>query len=421
MIKYGILLTLSLFHHAPTTIAAFSVSPKARLHSYQKPLRKHKQTRTLRSFTSIQHLSTSLKLSDPDDEIQVISYDGSIADTSEWRSKLAVEAALETWPHLKDYSNVPTGASVDGVLEVDQSWLINKMCALSHVMISDHDGMMGYDAVLLARLLLEEQLLDLGRSDGCKGKYGSKFHPSASVANKGTEKFSNGSRPLTVGEIASNWSNGACLRETLRAKYNVQRKDPLPIIKENLSKKIDTEFSSLPKVHPFMKEALSLRENNIFILVGDTMHIPTALASLSKSSISVQVTASIDDALEKSMHLKRKIFIVPPGDGEQGHRGILQHLLLQAKCGTSVHLIHSSLEHLLEAKLLFGDNRPSSQYDGYGKSAFGSGVSLKLSLPTWADNTKLSQENSAEMDPWMNLVSENEVTEEFSAKIFRNR
>lgn len=420
MIKSSTFFTLLVLQNALIHIATFSIIPKVR-HPYQKSLRKHKRTRPLCSFTSSPNLFTSLELSDPDNEIQVLSYDGSIANTSEWRSKLAVEAALETWPHLKDYPHVPTDVSVDGIMEIDQSWLINKMCALSHVMISDHDGMMGYDAVFLARLLLEEQLLDLGRSDGCKGKYGSKFHPSASVADKGIANSSNGSRPLTVGEITSNWLNGACLRATLRAKYHVERKDPLPIIKENLSKKIDNEVSCLPKVHPFMKEALSLCENNIFILVGDKMHIPAAVASLSDSSIYVQVSSSIDDAIEKSMNLKHNIFLVPSGDGKQGHRGILQHLLLQAKCGSSVHFIHSSFEHLLEAKLLFGDNRPSSQKDGYGDSAFGSCVSLKLSLPTWTDNTKLSQENNAEMDPWMNLVSEIEVTEKFSAKISRNR
>lgn len=159
-----------------------------------------------------------------------------------------------------------------------------------------------------------------------------------------------------------------------------------------------------------MKEFLSVREKKVcIILVGHTLHIPAALASLSKNSISVQVLASINDI--SSMGPENKIFLVPPGDGRQGHRDILQHLLVQAKSGSSVHFIHNSLETLLEAKMFFGDNRPRAQGDGYGISVFGSRVSLKLSLPTWADNTNLSQQNYAEMDSWMNLVNENEMME----------
>lgn len=250
MRKRGILLTISLLQYAPIPISTYSIIPKCYLQtSQQQPLLKHRRSRGLHSFTSTPGSSISEEISGP--VFQVLSYDGSIADTSEWRSTLAIEVALETWPHLQDYSNLPTDACSNDIIVTDH-WLINKMCALSHVMMSDHEGIMGCDAVFLARLLLEEQFLDQGRSDGCKGKYGSKFHPSALVVENGRGKPSAGSRPLTVGEIASNWSDGACLKETLRAKFHLQGKDPLPVIKKNLNKKIDAvSIGSLRFMHVY--------------------------------------------------------------------------------------------------------------------------------------------------------------------------
>jgi hypothetical protein len=178
--------------------------------------------------------------------IQIFSFDGAIADTSKWRSRLAVDVAMKTWPHLQELLAELTGSSNvshDDIAK-DQTWLINKMCALSHVMYSSTDGMMGCEAVLLARLLIEEQTLDLGRSSGCKGKYGSKYHPSTSEQSGNSKNSdggneSNGSRPLTVGEIAANWCDGGCLKDTLRAKYNIDFKDPFPTIKENLYERVN--------------------------------------------------------------------------------------------------------------------------------------------------------------------------------------
>jgi hypothetical protein len=49
-----------------------------------------------------------------------------------------------------------------------------------------------------------------------------------------------------VGEIASNWNDGACLKDTVRIKYNVDRKDPIPIIREEIKALLeDAEVSRL--------------------------------------------------------------------------------------------------------------------------------------------------------------------------------
>jgi hypothetical protein len=168
------------------------------------------------------------------DEIFIFSFDGALAHTSPWKSSMGIEVALEIWPFLKDEEPYK---SLHGH---GQDWLLNKMVALSHVLQSDQNAMMGCDHVLLARMLLEEQVLDQGRSDGSMGKYGSQFHPRQSIFRSHN---SQGSRPLTVGEISANWIEGASLRDTIRAKYHIDRKDPLPMIQKNIRKFLKEKVS----------------------------------------------------------------------------------------------------------------------------------------------------------------------------------
>jgi hypothetical protein len=216
----------------------FLRSSNAFLSPFSQPFRNHYTTEPASLHTQrITYLRAS-----PSD-VFVLSYDGVIADTKQWRSNLAISAALNTWPQLAQHNLI--GATGDQ----NRDWLINKLSALSDVTVTGEDGMMGCDAVLLARVLLEEQLLDEGRSNGCRGKYGSKFHPSSDSEEKQQQQQQQqnqqnqhqqeggsvqGSRPLTVGEIASNWNDGACLKDTVRIKYNVDRKDPIPIIREEI-------------------------------------------------------------------------------------------------------------------------------------------------------------------------------------------
>jgi len=44
-------------------------------------------------------------------------------------------------------------------------------------------------------------------------------------------------------------------------------------------------------------------------------------------------------------------------------------------------------------------------------------MSVTLFLPEWADNVHISQRNDCEMDPWLNLLSEEELLELISARI----
>jgi hypothetical protein len=168
------------------------------------------------------------------------AWDGVIAKSTEWRISQGLDAALETWPHLRD--SLPT---------TDMSWLQNKMRALSHVMLPRPT--LACDYALLARLLIEEQQLDAGRSTGADGKYARKFHPqpsdekkdqqtpmssssSSSAVSRSNTGNNVGSRPLTVGEIAANWNNGGCLSETLLTRYHCHGQNPLPILQRNVEK-----------------------------------------------------------------------------------------------------------------------------------------------------------------------------------------
>ena len=190
-------------------------------------------------------------------DVFVLSIDGTLVASSRLRSQLAVMAAIRVWPSLvvtmetlgMDISkyNLPllfednnrftdklkchddNGEDNDG-----NEWLIHKLSSLSSITQygNDQDLMLGCDSVLLARLLIEEQLLDEGRSNGRGGKYGGKFHPSSSSSSSSGNSnrkigIDDGGRsnrsvvgrcPLTVGELYANWSE---LREVTRIRYPV--------------------------------------------------------------------------------------------------------------------------------------------------------------------------------------------------------
>lgn len=199
----------------------------------QSPI-KQKQKHTLRitSHTSAPRLSLKSLLSS---EIFLLSFDGTIADTTEWRISQGIDLALRTWPHLND-SEVVSGSKD----HEDMRWLRNKMKAVSSVLTARPGAGLACDYALMARLLIEEQKLDEGRSNGNTGKYASKFHPQATntseeercSASFGTNQ--QGSRPLTVGEILVNWNKGGCLADTVLTRYHVNFKDPIPVLQQNL-------------------------------------------------------------------------------------------------------------------------------------------------------------------------------------------
>ena len=170
-------------------------------------------THSMTSSKILRSLALNSKFDGGNEDIFLLSIDGTLASSTTSKSWMAVCAALKVWPAL--HSTFETlGMNPDifdgtqnNIIELDESceWLIQKLSALASISQQGNspDAMLGCDAVLLSRLLLEEQLLDGGRSNGRGGKYGGKFHPSSSDDDVGTtgERSKVGSRPLTVGEL----------------------------------------------------------------------------------------------------------------------------------------------------------------------------------------------------------------------------
>lgn len=242
-----------------------------------------------------------------------------IAPTAQTHAKLAILAALRTWPHLKE-NPVARVACNDNVNDDNNNWLMNKMMALSHLHMPSS---MGCERVLLARMLLEEQQLDEQRSVGKRGKYASKFHPSTSYDtdtnnnnnnnSKGRHTRSNtiGSRPLTVGEISVNWSEGACLLDTLSVRYHVNNgQNPMPIIRECLQELISSSSSSSSSTNCMLYEnvtrnaQIALQEllshccanssNEVFIVLPHKCYLDAAVRLLSSSSFDTNKQKSND-------------------------------------------------------------------------------------------------------------------------------
>ena len=174
-------------------------------------------------------------------EIFLLSFDGTVAQTTEYRITVGIDLAFAAWPHLKDLAVIASAeADPNGTDSNNQhEWLRNKMRALSHVLVARPDVSLTCDYALLARLLMEEQELDGFRSNGSRGKYGSKFHPqTSSSSSKSASESTRQTRPLTVGEIASNWNKGGCIGETVLTKYHVNYKNPLPMLQEKVEELI---------------------------------------------------------------------------------------------------------------------------------------------------------------------------------------
>lgn len=391
-------------------------------------------------------------------DVFILSYDGAVADTAETNALLAIDAALSIWPELIQlYVGIgdedPVALDEGPELEVDGQegdiqcnvagsggdWLLNKMIALTPAMGSDPDAQMGCDAVLLARMLLEEQKLDSGRSAGCKGKYGSKFHPSSPAAESKDESDAgtsrdwrgnaNGSRPLTVGEVRANWSTGALLRETARVRYNIDGQDPIPIIREEIEL-LRREENAYPTpilsdtIVDFLSSVSSVSrvdQKIVAICVGHACHIPMALESLSRLNTNVRVVESMEDELSM---LDGGIVIVPPRHDRDSHREIVQRITEQVAASalgsregseadaievgpTSVYLVHSSPGVLDDCKRrLLGDDRPRL-INGCLRTPLANGlVNISLLLPSWAQNVDKQHQNDAEMDPWLDVLSE---------------
>lgn len=102
-------------------------------------------------------------------DLYIYSIDGPLASMTEYKSKIAIKAAIEVWPSLLSVVD-ELGMKPfddDDASNDDYSWLIQKLGALSSITQQGDspDEMLGCDEVLLARMMLEDCLMRVGLVD----------------------------------------------------------------------------------------------------------------------------------------------------------------------------------------------------------------------------------------------------------------
>lgn len=391
--------------------------------------------------TPQRHMPTLFQTSTSDLDLFIHSIDGTLASMTEFKSKIAIRAALRVWPSMNSVVEelgmepLDNNASTD-----DYSWLIQKLGALSSITQQGDspDEMLGCDEVLLVRMLLEEQLLDAGRSSGRGGKYGGKFHPSKSASIDVGEKPTVGSRPLTVGEIFANWSE---LRYVTHNKYPFLKQsqdgkqkmsDPLPEIRRVLC-----ELYSLAKTEttqiwfPFASDILGNKNINNVLLIGNEAILDFVLSSL-EQLLGDTVQVSVTDSTRAWEKIKQQqdevghslLIVVPDTATEEPQSDLIQSIVGSAasehdSANRNIYVTHGSLETLKKCKAFLGGDDPPILSNGLRKCIITndpSKTSATLFLPSWSQNVHPTQLNEAEMDPWLNVISE-ELFEELTSAV----
>ena len=377
---------------------------------------------------------------DPATVCCLIQWDGGLVDTTAWRIQTGIQAACTTWPE-----QVPETTAASS-----SDWLRNKLAALTHVLhppphydpivvpITNTDDTSTstsatakatfYSATceyaLAVRLLLEEQRLDQGRSDGRTGKYASRFHPdgndttieqSQSQSQKLPQQSQRrqqqrqGSRPLTVGEIAANWKEGGMLRETLATKYHVQFQNPLPIVQNCVDQITLAQPTDSMDYYTTILDSLLNSKVPCIVSVNHVSDLLPAKESLDKmlqdggnSETSVQIVTTTQEAVnllntQRPLPSLKHIPILVRSTTSA------RQLLEETPKGTTLYILDSSLDSLQSEIPLLGDNIPRARLD---TASIVEGRKIGLLYPQWSVTTQQnpSLHATATMNPWIHLV-----------------
>jgi hypothetical protein len=238
----------------------------------------------------------------------LLSLDGTLLSSSRTKSRIAIQAAFKVWPSLLTTA-IDLNLNPNSLEDETWNWLVEKLSALSSITQQGDtpDKMLGCDSVFLARVLLEEQLLDGGRSNGRGGKYGGKYHPCW-TSDFDSDGSVVGSRPLTVGELYANWGD---LREVMDFKYPVvvdnRKMDPMPrirqVLKETMSaKQFERDQLWQQLAYDLFENRQPQRSNEVYqnsiLLLGHEAQLHLALASF--ASLTVPFTFDFDLDCETS-------------------------------------------------------------------------------------------------------------------------
>lgn len=377
-----------------------------------------------------------------DVDLYLYSFESALSNMVEYKSKIAIQAAIRVWPSLLSVvEELGMQPYDDADSRDDYLWLIQKLGALSSLTQQGDspDEMLGCEEVLLTRMLLEEQLLDDGRSNGRGGKYGGKFHPGKGTATKMEEKKNAnhvGSRPLTVGEIYANWSE---LRYVTHNKYPFLREDesgkvtlhdPLPEIRRVLCKLYSEAKPETDEIwHPFALDILRNRKSNNVVLLGNEASLSLVLNSLTQllgdtTHVTVTNSTTIWSEIkhQQTEDTYSLLLLVPDTAIEETQTALIRQIIMSAASdedGSNRNIyVAGSLDVLKKCKGFLGEDPPILS-NGLRRCAISIGnskTSATLFLPSWTKNVHPTQQNEAAMDPWLNVASE-ELLEELASAV----
>jgi hypothetical protein len=341
-------------------------------------------------FTAAFTSSTAKKLNDV---LVVVAWDNCLADSVDWRIQTGIDTACRVWPHLLQTTTLE-GTSISD----PSSWLHQKLRAISHVLSpssfddDDHTAStssLTCEYALAARLLLEEQALDQGKSTGRTGKYASRFHPRDSTTTttttdtqssyKTAAKPSSSTRPLTVGEITTNWNQGGMIRDSLLVRYCVKQsnngrsvtyQNPMTALQTAWEQQLESppqhEGNPVWKAQPISISPSLLRRRERSKVIATVHHrsdLEIARASLEAAGWSVRVLHDKD--LQREALLKDTL---PVGRNESsdpssitlvvGANDLSLRLLQELPDDATLYMVDSCLDSLQELVHLFGDFIP---------------------------------------------------------------
>ena len=269
-----------------------------------------------------------------------------------------------------------------------------------------------------------------------------------------------GSRPLTVGELYTNWEE---VKDILRMRYpyieegvegKIIKKDPLPEIRSQLE--AYQIGMNLPPWQSLAYDVLfdysgsnaQLRQNTM-LLLGHEAHLPIALQHLAMLGYYLDVESDLEDipdltrslceghsndpimnvavttsdkAKEERLGHGQLLVIVPDKQNDETHSDMIGRIVTDickedSDVTRNIFVTHSSIEVLKALKPYLGDDAPRL-FQGLSKCTLpNSNTSVTLALPSWTDNVHPTQQNEAQMDPWLNLITEQQLVELISAKI----
>jgi hypothetical protein len=244
----------------------------------------------------------------------------------------------------------------------------------------------------LARLLIEEQQLD--PSVGKTGKYASKYHPQGSMKSIAIPS-ARSSRPLTVGEIQANWIDNNLL-DTLLIKYAVDKKNPVPVLEECIATLLSATAADPPAATDSSSFKLQSLMNDVLVDREDASQVVIAVPNESELSVAQQLLPSMRVSTLDTLQPRSPSALVVGTDQQ-----IIQ-ALSDSKEGSGVHYVGSSWAVVQNIRRRMVDDYPN----------------LSLSLASWTCDD--SQQNQAGMDPFVGMVTSDEVLEMLSARIIAN-